>query len=48
MRLSDWNAPESAIEGMAQSAMKVTRLLKHNVCELTYRDAVATYEKAFC
>jgi len=47
MRLSDWNVPESAIEEMARSAMEVTRLLKNNVRQVTYEDAVAIYRSAF-
>ena len=47
MSLSDWNVPENAIEEMARAAMEVKRLLKNNLREVTYRDAVAIYEAAF-
>ncbi|MEW5957851.1 MAG: iron-containing alcohol dehydrogenase [Chloroflexota bacterium] len=45
--LSDLDVPEDAIPRMAESAMKVTRLLKNNVRELTAADAEAIYRAAY-
>jgi alcohol dehydrogenase class IV len=45
--LSDLDVPEEAISRMAESAMKVTRLLKNNVRELTTADAEAIYRAAY-
>jgi len=46
-RLSQVNIPESAIEDLAASAMKVQRLLKNNIREVGLADAIAIYKKAF-
>lgn len=46
-RLSELNIPREAIPGMAQSAMRVTRLLKNNLRPLTEADAVRIYEAAY-
>jgi alcohol dehydrogenase class IV len=46
-KLSSFNIPESAIEGMAKSAMTVTRLLERNVRQLTIEDAISIYRRAF-
>jgi alcohol dehydrogenase class IV len=45
--MSELGVPEEAIPHMAQAAMKVTRLLKNNLCELTAEDAEAIYRAAF-
>jgi alcohol dehydrogenase class IV len=45
--LSDLGVPEGALPGMAQSAMKVTRLLKNNPAEITVADAEAIYRAAY-
>jgi len=44
--MSDLGVPEEAIPRMAESAMKVTRLLNNNVRELTIADAEAIYRAA--
>ena len=46
-KLSELNIPRAEIPGMAISAMKVTRLLKNNLRELTEADAVRIYEAAY-
>ncbi len=45
--LSALNIPREAIPGMAQAAMRVTRLLKNNLRPLTEPDAVRIYEAAY-
>jgi alcohol dehydrogenase class IV len=45
--LSDLGVPEEAIPKMAQAAMKVTRLLKNNLREITVADAEAIYRAAY-
>ena len=45
--LSELGVPAEAIPRMAQSAMKVTRLLKNNLRELTAGDAEAIYRAAY-
>jgi alcohol dehydrogenase class IV len=45
--LSELGVPEDAIPGMAAAAMKVTRLLKNNLRELTVEDAEAIYRAAY-
>lgn len=45
-RLSDLNIPEMEIEQMAHSAMKIQRLLKNNVREVTLMNAMYIYLKA--
>jgi alcohol dehydrogenase class IV len=45
--LKDLNVPESAIESMADGAMKVTRLLDRNVRRVTREDAVAIYRAVY-
>jgi alcohol dehydrogenase class IV len=45
--MSELGVPEEAIPRMAQAAMKVTRLLKNNLRELTAKDAEAIYRAAF-
>ncbi|WP_407426296.1 iron-containing alcohol dehydrogenase [Arcticibacter sp.] len=45
--LSDLGIPEDAIESMATDAMKVQRLLKNSVREITRDDAVDIYHSAF-
>jgi alcohol dehydrogenase class IV len=39
--------PESAIPGLAESAMKVTRLLVNNPRKITLEDAVSIYQAAY-
>ena len=45
--LSEMGIPESALEEMALSAIKVTRLLKNNVRKVTFEDAFIIYKNAF-
>jgi alcohol dehydrogenase class IV len=45
--MSDLDVPEEAIPRMAESAMKVTRLLNNNLRELTAADAEAIYRAAY-
>jgi alcohol dehydrogenase class IV len=45
--LAELGIPEAALPGLAQSAMKVTRLLKNNLRELTAQDAEAIYRAAY-
>lgn len=44
--LSELNIKESEIEEMAQSALKIQRLLKNNVREVLLEDAINIYRKA--
>lgn len=46
-RLQDFKLEESIIPRMAESAMKITRLLKNNPREVTHRDAEQIYQAAF-
>jgi alcohol dehydrogenase class IV len=46
-RMSELGVPEEAIPRMAEAAMKVTRLLKNNLREVTEADAEAIYRAAF-
>ncbi len=46
-RLREVGIPESAIPHMAESAMKVTRLLANNPRKMTLEDAVAIYKSAY-
>ena len=46
-RLSKTGIPESAINQMAEDAMKITRLLKNNPRPITYSDAVGIYTDAY-
>lgn len=45
--LSELKIPKSAFSDLATGALKVTRLLKNNVREVTYDDAVHIYENAY-
>ena len=45
--MSELGVPEGAIPRMAEAAMKVTRLLKNNLRELTAADAEAIYRAAY-
>jgi alcohol dehydrogenase class IV len=45
--MADLDVPEDAIPRLAEAAMKVTRLLKNNVRELTASDAEAIYRAAY-
>ena len=45
-RMSQLGVPTDAIERMAHSAMKVTRLLERNVREVTLNDAIDIYRRA--
>ena len=45
--MSELGVPEAAIPGMAEAAMKVTRLLKNNLRALTVADAEAIYRAAY-
>lgn len=44
--LSELGIPESSIDGMAQSALEVTRLLKNNLRSVTLEDAKSIYAAA--
>jgi alcohol dehydrogenase class IV len=46
-RLRDVKIPESAISGLAEGAMKGTRLLANNPRKITLEDAVAIYKSAY-
>ncbi len=46
-KLSELNIPYEDLEAMAESAMTVTRLLKNNLREITYKDALAIYRSAW-
>jgi alcohol dehydrogenase class IV len=46
LRLSDINIHEKDLEGMTESAMKITRLLKNNPRDLTSADARGIYMEA--
>jgi alcohol dehydrogenase class IV len=46
-RLRDVGIPEKAIPGLAEAAMKVTRLLANNPRKVTLEDAVAIYKSAY-
>jgi alcohol dehydrogenase class IV len=46
-RLSELGIPREAIPSMAESAMKVTRLLKNNLRSLTEQDVVGIYDAAY-
>lgn len=46
-KLSEINIPESKIEPMATDAIKIQRLLKNNVREVLWADAVEIYKKAY-
>lgn len=47
LKLSALQIPENALEDIAASALKVQRLLKNNVREITMQDALYVYKKAF-
>lgn len=46
-KLRELGIPENALEDMAVSALKVQRLLKNNVREVTLEDALEMYKKAY-
>jgi len=46
-RLREVNIPEEAMPRLAESAMKVTRLLVNNPRKITLEDAVAIYQSAY-
>jgi alcohol dehydrogenase class IV len=46
-RLRDVGIPENAIPGLAEAAMKVTRLLANNPRKITPEDAIAIYKSAY-
>lgn len=46
-RLRDVKIPEGAISGLAEAAMKVTRLLANNPRKITLEDAVTIYRSAY-
>jgi alcohol dehydrogenase class IV len=46
-KISELGVPRQAIPGLADSAMKVTRLLKNNPRPLTRQDAVDIYNQAY-
>jgi alcohol dehydrogenase class IV len=45
--MSELGVPEDAIPRMAAAALKVTRLLKSNLREVTAADAEAIYRAAY-
>lgn len=45
--LRELDIPETAIDGMAESAMKVTRLLNNNPREMLFEDARRIYKNAY-
>lgn len=47
LRLSALNIPEDKLDDMAHSALKVQRLLRNNVREVSHADALAMYRQAF-
>jgi len=47
VKLSDIEISYNAIEKIAQSAMKVERLLKNNIKEITLNDAITIYKSAY-
>jgi len=46
-KLSDIGIPRKALPEMALSALKIQRLLKNNLREITLEDAIGIYEKAY-
>lgn len=46
-RLRDVGIPEKSIPGLAEAAMKVTRLLANNPRKMTLEDAIAIYKSAY-
>jgi alcohol dehydrogenase class IV len=46
-RISELGIPRAAIPELAKAAMKVQRLLKNNLRELTEADAIHIYESAY-
>jgi alcohol dehydrogenase len=46
-KISQLRIPYEDLESMAKSAMTVTRLLKNNLREITYNDALAIYRSAW-
>ena len=47
LKLSEINIPEHSIQGIAEMAMTVQRLLKNNVREVTLEDALNIYKQAY-
>ena len=45
--MSDLEVPRDAIPGLADGAMKVTRLLKNNPRPVTHQDAINIYNEAY-
>ena len=46
-RLRDVRIPENAIPGLAEAAIKITRLLANNPRKVTLEDAIAIYKSAY-
>jgi len=46
-KISELKIPHEDLEDMAESAMTVTRLLKNNLREITYNDALTSYRNAW-
>jgi alcohol dehydrogenase class IV len=46
-RLRDVGIPENALPGLAEAAMKVTRLLANNPRKISLEDAIAIYKSAY-
>jgi alcohol dehydrogenase len=47
LKLSEIGIPENAICGMARSAVKIQRLMKNNIREISVEDAIGIYQKAY-
>ncbi|MEP4531674.1 MAG: iron-containing alcohol dehydrogenase [Cyclobacteriaceae bacterium] len=46
-RLSELDITSESVEGMAEDALKIQRLLKNNVREVALQDAISIYQSAF-
>lgn len=46
-KLSEIGIPEEAIPEMASSAVKIQRLMKNNIREISVEDAISIYQKAY-
>jgi alcohol dehydrogenase class IV len=46
-KLSEIGIPENAIPEMARSAVKIQRLMKNNIREISVEDAIGIYQKAY-
>jgi alcohol dehydrogenase len=46
-KLSEIGIPENAIPEMAQSAVKIERLMKNNIRKISVEDAIGIYQKVY-